>query len=63
MLAKGAGAIGNNAIGTGAIGGMLIGTVLGVFIIPVLFIIFQALQEKVSSKTIETTQSEEATIE
>ncbi|WP_130733247.1 efflux RND transporter permease subunit [Flavobacterium sp. J27] len=63
MLAKGAGAIGNNAIGTGAIGGMLIGTVLGVFIIPVLFIIFQALQEKVSSKTIETTQTEEATIE
>ncbi|MCO6161892.1 efflux RND transporter permease subunit [Flavobacterium sp. NRK F7] len=63
MLAKGAGAIGNNAIGTGAIGGMLIGTILGVFIIPVLFIIFQALQEKVSSKTIETTQSEEATIE
>ncbi|VXB28498.1 Efflux pump membrane transporter BepE [Flavobacterium sp. 9AF] len=63
MLAKGAGAIGNNAIGTGAIGGMLIGTVLGVFIIPVLFIIFQALQEKVSSKTIETIQSEEATIE
>lgn len=63
MLAKGAGAIGNNAIGTGAIGGMLIGTVLGVFIIPVLFIIFQALQEKVSSKTIETTRSEEATIE
>lgn len=56
MLAKGAGAIGNNAIGTGAIGGMLIGTVLGVFIIPILFIIFQNLQERVSSKTIETTK-------
>lgn len=56
MLAKGAGAIGNNAIGTGAIGGMLIGTVLGVFVIPILFIIFQSLQERVSSKTIETTK-------
>ena len=56
MLAKGAGAIGNNAIGTGAIGGMLIGTVLGVFVIPILFIIFQNLQERVSSKTIETTK-------
>jgi HAE1 family hydrophobic/amphiphilic exporter-1 len=56
MLAKGAGAIGNNAIGTGAIGGMLIGTVLGVFVIPILFIVFQSLQERVSSKTIVTTK-------
>jgi HAE1 family hydrophobic/amphiphilic exporter-1 len=56
MLAKGAGAIGNNAIGTGAIGGMLIGTILGVFVIPILFIIFQSLQERVSSKTIVTTK-------
>jgi HAE1 family hydrophobic/amphiphilic exporter-1 len=53
MLAKGAGAIGNNAIGTGAIGGMLIGTIFGVFIIPALFVVFQILQEKVSSKKIE----------
>ena len=57
MLAKGAGAVGNNAIGTGAIE-MLIGTVLGVFVIPVLFIIFQGLQERVSTKTIETTKGD-----
>jgi HAE1 family hydrophobic/amphiphilic exporter-1 len=48
MFAKGAGAVGNKSIGTGAVGGMLIGTILGVFVIPVLFIIFQTLQEKVS---------------
>jgi HAE1 family hydrophobic/amphiphilic exporter-1 len=48
MLANGAGAAGNRSIGTGAIGGMLIGTLLGVFVIPVLFIIFQLLQEKIS---------------
>ncbi|MDQ1088118.1 efflux RND transporter permease subunit [Siphonobacter sp. SORGH_AS_1065] len=48
MLASGAGALGNRSIGTGAVGGMLIGTLLGVFIIPVLFIIFQTLQEKIS---------------
>ncbi|MDJ1496347.1 efflux RND transporter permease subunit [Cytophagaceae bacterium DM2B3-1] len=48
MLASGAGATGNKSIGTGAVGGMLIGTLLGVFVIPVLFIIFQALQEKIS---------------
>ncbi|NHN27126.1 efflux RND transporter permease subunit [Flavobacterium jejuense] len=62
MLAKGAGAVGNNAIGTGAIGGMLIGTILGVFVIPVLFIIFQGLQERVSSKTIETTKGDAETV-
>jgi HAE1 family hydrophobic/amphiphilic exporter-1 len=47
MFATGAGAHGNRSIGTGAIGGMLIGTVIGVFVIPGLFIIFQSLQEKV----------------
>lgn len=48
MLASGVGANGNHSIGTGAIGGMLIGTTLGVFITPVLFILFQSLQEKIS---------------
>jgi HAE1 family hydrophobic/amphiphilic exporter-1 len=47
MFATGAGAYGNRSIGTGAIGGMLIGTVLGVFVIPGLFIVFQSLQEKI----------------
>ncbi len=55
MLAQGAGAVGNKAIGTGAIGGMLIGTLLGVFVIPVLFIVFQNLQERISSKPIPVT--------
>jgi len=48
MFASGAGAVGNKSIGTGAVGGMLIGTILGVFVIPVLFIVFQTLQEKLS---------------
>ncbi|MBB5623615.1 HAE1 family hydrophobic/amphiphilic exporter-1 [Pedobacter cryoconitis] len=48
MFSSGAGAVGNKSIGTGAVGGMLIGTILGVFVIPVLFIIFQGLQEKIS---------------
>lgn len=50
MFSRGAGAIGNNAIGTSAVGGMLIGTIIGVFVIPGLFVVFQTLQEKVSSK-------------
>ncbi|MEH0158454.1 efflux RND transporter permease subunit [Limibacter armeniacum] len=47
-MATGVGAVGNRSIGTGAAGGMLIGTLLGVFVIPVLFIMFQWLQEKIS---------------
>jgi HAE1 family hydrophobic/amphiphilic exporter-1 len=53
MLASGAGATGNRSIGTGAVGGMLIGTIFGVFVIPVLFIVFQSLQERISGKPIE----------
>src|SRR6202000_2955046 len=48
MFATGAGAIGNRSIGTGAVVGMFIGTLLGVFAIPVLFMIFQHLHEKIS---------------
>ena len=50
MTATGAGATGNRSIGTAAIGGMLIGTLFGVFVIPVLFVIFQALQERITGK-------------
>jgi HAE1 family hydrophobic/amphiphilic exporter-1 len=50
VFTEGASAQGNHSIGWSAIGGMLTGVILGVFIIPVLFVIFQALQEKVSSK-------------
>jgi hydrophobic/amphiphilic exporter-1 (mainly G- bacteria), HAE1 family len=48
--ASGGSALGNRSIGTGAVGGMLTGVLLGVFIIPVLFVIFQALQERVTGK-------------
>src|SRR5688572_29119259 len=48
--ATGGSALGNRSIGTGAVGGMLTGVLLGVFIIPVLFVVFQYLQEKVSGK-------------
>jgi HAE1 family hydrophobic/amphiphilic exporter-1 len=56
MLATGAGANGNHSIGIGAIGGMLTGTMLGVFITPVLFILFQTLQEKIVRPTEQTDQ-------
>jgi hydrophobe/amphiphile efflux-1 (HAE1) family protein len=51
LWAKGGSALGNRSIGTGAVGGMLTGVILGVFIIPVLFVIFQHVQEKITGKS------------
>ncbi|RLJ80348.1 efflux RND transporter permease subunit [Pedobacter alluvionis] len=50
-IATGPSAQGNHSISIGAAGGMVSGVVLGLFIIPVLFVIFQALQEKISKKS------------
>ena len=46
MFASGVGANGNISIGVGTVGGMLIGTIALLVIVPVLFIVFQTLQEK-----------------
>ncbi|MFD0766792.1 efflux RND transporter permease subunit [Mucilaginibacter lutimaris] len=47
-IATGPSAQGNHSISIGAAGGMVSGVILGLLIIPVLFVIFQHLQEKVS---------------
>ena len=46
-LATGVGANGNHSLGVGTIGGMVIGTVALLFIVPVLFVIFQTIEERV----------------
>ena len=46
MFAFGVGAHGNRTLGTAAIGGMFIGMIFQIFIVPVLFVVFQYLQEK-----------------
>ncbi|MDN3584843.1 efflux RND transporter permease subunit [Mucilaginibacter flavus] len=47
-IATGPSAQGNHSISIGAAGGMVSGVILGLFIIPVLYVIFQALQEKIT---------------
>jgi hydrophobe/amphiphile efflux-1 (HAE1) family protein len=47
-IATGPSAQGNHSISIGAAGGMVSGVILGLLIIPVLFVIFQHLQEKVT---------------
>jgi len=53
---KGPSALGNHSISIAAAGGMVSGVVLGLFIIPVLFILFQFLQEKVTGKPKQLTE-------
>ena len=47
-IATGPSAQGNHSISIGAAGGMVSGVLLGLFIIPVLFVVFQHLQEKIT---------------
>ena len=47
MFASGVGKNGNQTLGAAAVGGMLIGTLLQLFVVPTLFVIFQSLQEKI----------------
>ena len=46
-IATGVGANGNRSLGVGAIGGMFIGTIALLFIVPILFVIFQNIEERV----------------
>lgn len=43
MMASGAGALGNRSIGMAAAGGMLIGTMVGIFLVPGLYVVFESL--------------------
>lgn len=47
MIATGAGANGSRALAIGTVGGMLVGTLALLFIVPVLFMVFQKIQERV----------------
>ena len=47
MFSSGAGANGNSSLGTGVVGGMLVGTLALLFVVPVFYIIFEYLQEKI----------------
>ncbi len=59
-VATGPSAQGNHSISIAAAGGMVSGVILGLFIIPVLFIIFQYIQEKFSNNNMnEVVQHEE----
>ncbi|MBK1897290.1 efflux RND transporter permease subunit [Chryseobacterium paridis] len=52
IFVVGPSALGNHSIGYAAISGMLFGTILGIFVVPVLFVVFQALHERINGKVV-----------
>ena len=52
VFASGAGANGNVSLGTGVVGGMIVGTLALLFAVPALFIVFQALEERLMRSTL-----------
>lgn len=47
VFSTGAGANGNSSLGIGVVGGMSVGTIALVFVVPVFYIVFEFIQEKV----------------
>ena len=63
MFASGVGKNGNQTLGAAAVGGMLIGTLLQIFVVPTLFVIFQSLQEKFRPMKFEDEENNEVAAE
>jgi HAE1 family hydrophobic/amphiphilic exporter-1 len=63
MFASGVGKNGNQTLGAAAVGGMLIGTVLQLFVVPTLFVIFQSIQEKIKPLEFEDEENSEVAAE
>lgn len=47
MFSSGAGANGNSSLGSGVVGGLVVGALALLFFVPAMFIVFQALQERI----------------
>ena len=59
IFAHGAGALGNRSIGTAAAGGMLVGTLIGLFLIPGLYVIFEKAGSRFAKNKVEEDEDDE----
>ncbi|NTW55100.1 MAG: efflux RND transporter permease subunit [Chlorobaculum sp.] len=57
LFVTGPAAMGNHSIGASAIGGMFVGMVLGIMVVPVLFVAFQGLQERFTGPAAEIVEA------
>jgi multidrug efflux pump subunit AcrB len=46
VIAEGAAMLSRRAVGTAVFGGMLAAAIIGIFIIPMLYVVFQTMREK-----------------
>src|SRR5262249_54873963 len=51
VIAEGAGAISRRAVGTPVFGGMIAAALFGIFVIPMLYVVFQWLRERTAGRT------------
>jgi len=56
VFVVGPSAMGNHSIGYAAIFGMLVGTVLGIFLTPVLFVVFQYFHERLNGRELDESE-------
>ena len=57
VIAEGAGAASRRAVGTAVFGGMIAATLIGIFFIPMLYVVFQWLRERVAHRTAAATSA------
>ncbi|CCM79245.1 efflux RND transporter permease subunit [Rhizobium mesoamericanum] len=62
VAATGAGAASRQAIGTTVLGGLLVGTIVGLLVIPLLYILVQTVRETVKRRIFGVPKSEPATV-
>jgi HAE1 family hydrophobic/amphiphilic exporter-1 len=60
-IAQGAGAASRRAVGTPVMGGMLAAACVGVFVIPMLYVVFQSLRERVGRRAARQASPQTAT--
>jgi HAE1 family hydrophobic/amphiphilic exporter-1 len=60
VIAEGAGAASRRAVGTAVFGGMIAASLVGIFFIPMLYVVFQWLREKAGGKPTPTPTSTQA---
>src|SRR6202007_259748 len=51
VIAKGAGALSRRAVGTPVFGGMIAAALVGIFVIPMLYVVFQWLRERTAPRS------------